>query len=49
MGRRKYWCPYCEVYLKKSSAAVVERHNAGVRHLQNYAAYWEAVLGEQQK
>lgn len=44
---KKYYCEYCDVFLKNSSKSTRQDHNKGKKHLQNKMMYYKKVIIEQ--
>lgn len=43
---KKYYCDYCEVFLKNSSRLTRYEHNKGKRHKANKVLYFQKVFNE---
>lgn len=43
---KKYYCEYCDVFLKNSSRVTRFEHNNGRTHLANKIAYYQKVIAE---
>ena len=43
---KKYYCDYCEVFLKNSSRLTRYEHNKGKRHKANKVLYFQKIFNE---
>lgn len=44
---KKFYCEYCDVYLKNSSRVTRNEHNKGRRHVSNKVQYYKKIIDEQ--
>lgn len=46
MGKKKCYCPYCDVYLIHNSLRSRRDHSVGFRHIANFSQYYAKFLPE---
>lgn len=44
---KKYYCEYCDLFLKNSSRSTRLEHNKGKKHINNKALYYKRIVSEQ--
>ena len=40
MGKKRYYCEYCDIYLTSLSASIRKQHNKGKNHKRNVQQYY---------